>query len=99
MTNFLCSLHGGCPPLADEKWSANVWIWNRMRPDKSKAKDLPKDKKNKNPSQLHVTFRNKPSTTTVDIYWDSNAPVEGFDRLDEFTHFFNDDAKLGFNRF
>ena len=33
------SLHGGCPPLRGVKWSANMWIWNRPRPDKSKAKD------------------------------------------------------------
>ena len=26
------SLHGGCPPLDDteEKWSANLWIWNGL---------------------------------------------------------------------
>lgn len=27
------SLHGGCPVLAgDEKWIANIWIWNKDQP-------------------------------------------------------------------
>ena len=86
--------------MEGEKWSANVWIWNRKRPDKSKAKDLPKGKKAKSdPRQRLVTFRNKPSSGNVDVYWDSNAPVEGFDRLDEFTEFFREDVKQGFARF
>ncbi|GMI01870.1 hypothetical protein TrST_g10442 [Triparma strigata] len=29
----LYSLHGGCPVLAgDEKWMANIWIWNKDQP-------------------------------------------------------------------
>jgi hypothetical protein len=31
------SLHGGCPPIAGEKWSANVWIWNRAKPGKDQG--------------------------------------------------------------
>ena len=30
------SLHGGCPVLEGHKWSANVWIWNRPKPGKSR---------------------------------------------------------------
>ena len=32
------ALHGGCPMIRGEKWAANVWVWNRLRPDPSKAK-------------------------------------------------------------
>jgi len=93
------SLHGGCPPLSEDKWSANVWIWNRLRPDKSKAKDLPKGKAKSDPASRTVTFRNPKNSVPVDIYWDSNAPVEGFENLDEFSRVFAEDEKEGFPRF
>jgi hypothetical protein len=40
------SLHGGCPPIKGEKWSGNVWVWNRPKADKAKAKDGPPNKNN-----------------------------------------------------
>jgi hypothetical protein len=76
-----------------------VWVWNRSRPDKSKAKDLPKDKQKKDPRSRMVQFLNKPSTITVDIYWDANAPVTGFEDLAEFTRAFQVDSTTGFPRF
>jgi len=35
----------------------------------------------------------------VDIYWDSNAPVEGFDNFEEFEKLYHDDVKSGGVRF
>jgi len=92
------SLHGGCPPISDEKWSANVWIWNRKRPDKSKAKDLPKEKM-KSFEQIKVSFVNRHSTTPLEIYWDANAPVERLDDFADFTRSFKDDLNSGGVRF
>lgn len=51
------SLHGGCPPLEGEKWSANVWIWNRAKPGKDEALDK-KGKEAAPPGQIEVLFRN-----------------------------------------
>jgi hypothetical protein len=65
------SLHGGCPPLKGIKWSANVWIWNRQRPDKSKAKDMPKAKV-KNAGGFNLQFRSS-QKNVLEVLWDSQS--------------------------
>jgi len=93
------SLHGGCPPVEGEKWSANVWVWNRPRPDKSKAKDMPKNaKKPSHPLEQRIVLKNM-FPFPVDLYWDSNAPVEGLQDLDLFTENFRSDEEASLGRF
>lgn len=70
------SLHGGCPPIRGIKWSANVWIWNRLRPDKAKAKDKPKGLPDKqNEASMKVAFKNELGEAVV-LWWDGNTPVD-----------------------
>ena len=73
------SLHGGCPPIKGVKWSAIVWIWNRIRPEKSAAKDKPppgaKSQGSSAPGAMHVSFRNS-FTHEVGVFWDANVPTD-----------------------
>ena len=83
-------LHGGCPPIKGIKWSANVWIWNRPSPDKSKAKDIPTPEES---DQLSISFLNT-REFPVKIFWDSTVPEFADDKLDlaYFTAEFNKDV-------
>jgi prolyl 4-hydroxylase len=63
------SLHGGCPVVKGLKWSANVWIWNRPKPDKKKAKDGKPDTKDESISMM---FNNK-LDESVDLFWDDGS--------------------------
>mmetsp|Transcript_16257 Transcript_16257/g.18411 ORF Transcript_16257/g.18411 Transcript_16257/m.18411 type:complete len:509 (-) Transcript_16257:133-1659(-) len=64
------SLHGGCPVIKGVKWSANVWIWNRPRADKSKAKDK---KTGPPPNSITVSFKNV-QTFPISLFWDNGTP-------------------------
>jgi len=93
------SLHGGCPPLnGGVKYSANVWIWNRHRPDKSMAKDKPPEKKNKNPNAFPLTLRNG-RRDPLRVFWDaaSGAPDAAVD--EDATAAFQADVAGGGSRF
>jgi prolyl 4-hydroxylase len=63
------SLHGGCPVIKGLKWSANVWIWNRPKPDKKAAKDGKPDTKD---DSISMMFNNK-LDESVDIFWDDGS--------------------------
>jgi prolyl 4-hydroxylase len=62
------SLHGGCPVIKGVKWSANVWIWNRHKPAKAKAKDG----KPKRDSGIEMEFLNT-LPETVELFWDDGS--------------------------
>jgi len=60
------SLHGGCPPVKGVKWSANVWLWNRPKPnmnERGKAGD-----------QIAMSFQND-MAHTVELLWDDGTPA------------------------
>ena len=67
------SLHGGCPPISNEKWSGNVWVWNRPHPpDEEKLKDLEKHARRIADTGMPVRFANAPeSAASVDLYYDA----------------------------
>lgn len=81
-------LHGGCPPLEGEKWSANVWVWNRPRKTPDRQKRL-------------VIFRNIETTTTMDIYWDSTSSIDANKAMEfgEIATAFRGDQSSGLTRF
>mmetsp|Transcript_7354 Transcript_7354/g.9323 ORF Transcript_7354/g.9323 Transcript_7354/m.9323 type:complete len:552 (+) Transcript_7354:151-1806(+) len=66
------SLHGGCPVIKGTKWSANVWIWNREKPDKSKAKDGKGKNAKKTPGAINVLMVND-KDSPINIYWDDGS--------------------------
>ncbi|KAH9250898.1 hypothetical protein BASA81_011286 [Batrachochytrium salamandrivorans] len=62
------SLHGGCPPLSGEKWSANVWIYNRPKASPESYK-FPQTKKSE---YMQAKFENK-LDLDLELLWDSNG--------------------------
>ena len=78
------SLHGGCPPVQGEKWSCNIWIWTRPKPDKSEAKDIEFQNGRKSGNKgFEARFFNN-FDFPIDIVWDPlfGAPREGLDSED-----------------
>lgn len=65
------SLHGGCPVLKGLKWSANVWIWNRVKPSKDQAKDG-KPKESNDDNSINIRFKNS-HEKTISIFWDDGS--------------------------
>jgi hypothetical protein len=73
------SLHGGCPPVRGEKWSANVWIWNRPHPsDEEKQKDLERYQKKIEIGETHVVFENSVDGVNVKLYYDADESQDGY---------------------
>lgn len=69
------SLHGGCPPISDEKWSGNIWVWNRPHPpDEEKQKDLEKHQKMIEEGEFKAVFMNDAEAGhPIEIYFDSKT--------------------------
>ena len=65
------SLHGGCPVIKGLKWSANVWIWNRVKPSKDAAKDG-KPSEDVADSSINVRFKNT-HDKTISVFWDDGS--------------------------
>ena len=64
------SLHGGCPVVKGEKWSANIWIWNRPPPSKADALDGDVDADVT--TGFDITFVND-YTETLFLYWNDGS--------------------------
>jgi len=72
------SLHGGCPVVEGEKWSANIWIWNRPRPGNDEATDV--DRKKNDNGQLTLNFKSEVDEA-VKMYWESPSGPKEYKEL------------------
>jgi hypothetical protein len=57
--------------ISGEKWSANVWIWNRHKPGKDKALDG-KGKEKEDDNSIYMRFENTQDETVI-LYWDDGT--------------------------
>eukprot|EP00512_Aurantiochytrium_limacinum_P002219 CAMPEP_0171497536 /NCGR_PEP_ID=MMETSP0958-20121227/7331_1 /TAXON_ID=87120 /ORGANISM="Aurantiochytrium limacinum, Strain ATCCMYA-1381" /LENGTH=543 /DNA_ID=CAMNT_0012031799 /DNA_START=1011 /DNA_END=2642 /DNA_ORIENTATION=+ len=64
------SLHGGCPVIKGMKFSANVWVWNRPKPNKDQAKDSERPAPDHNSIQMQ--FHNH-RDNAVNLFWDDGT--------------------------
>lgn len=65
------SLHGSCPIAPGQnKWAANLWVWNRPRDAIDNAKAKARQDKDKL-SQFSVTFQNGYPELTLTLHWEN----------------------------
>eukprot|EP00924_Labyrinthula_sp_SR-Ha-C_P013205 maker-scaffold_12-snap-gene-12.6-mRNA-1 protein AED:0.28 eAED:0.28 QI:63/1/1/1/1/1/3/44/573 len=72
------SLHGGCPVTGNViKWSANVWLWNRPKPEKSEADDESQQTRVDNFGVIKLNMLNDLGEP-VGIFWDEGEEEMSF---------------------